>query len=81
MMGRKAAKSATVSEPRLARLKNSKTLAFELVRLPSFERVRNGVRPKAMRRFFDDWQGHVDDRRWRDGIKKRLPEARGVHFR
>ena len=31
MMGRKAAKSATVSEPRLARLKNSKTLAFEPV--------------------------------------------------
>jgi hypothetical protein len=31
MMGRKAAKSATVSEQRLARLKNSKTLAFEPV--------------------------------------------------
>ena len=35
MMGRKAAKSATVSEQCLALLKNSKTLAFKLVRLAS----------------------------------------------
>ncbi len=47
-----------------------------------FERVRNGVRPKAMRRFFDDWQGHVDEGlRRRDGAQEGIPEPPGVHFR
>ena len=46
MMGRKAAKSATVSEQCLALLKNSKTLAFKLVRLTS---SRAELRPDRKR--------------------------------
>ena len=49
MMGRKAAKSATVSEQCLALLKNSKTLAFKLVRLAS----------PALFKFFQRRNAHV----------------------
>jgi hypothetical protein len=44
MMGRKAAKSATVSEQCLALLKNSKTLAFKLVRLASLPLLTHPAR-------------------------------------